>query len=308
MGNWRPFSAAIALLLLAIPAGLSAQTIRFRTSVGAFDMRLNPTNNPNLQEHVDKIAAYVGAGRYHAGVVNRADDGDPNVPDDDFVLQLGGFMADGMDPNEVPVGGFDAVDRFDPVVVDADGDGQVDFDTSGLTNTRGTVSLALASGDPNSGTSSFFVNLGDNSTLDNQGFVPFAVIDNMATIDRIMALDRVDLSRAIGAPGNLAYTDVPLTNDGGLVVLETVTVVSDSNFSFIGPLRDAYNLDPTGGSGSGSTLLDTLNGALGASSTSSGMAGLFEPAAVVGPEVPEPAALALVLTAGAACAGRRRRR
>ena len=110
------------------------------------------------------------------------------------------------------------------------------------TNTRGTVSLAL-SANPNTGSASFFVNLTDNTFLDNQGFVPFAEISDMTVIDRIMGLDRVDISSDVFQSGSLAYTDVPLDQRGELVVLETASVVSDSSLVFVGPLRNAFGLD-----------------------------------------------------------------
>lgn len=225
-------SVLLLTLVAAVPA--SAQTLRWQTSVGSFDMLLNPTNNDGLQPLVDNMIANVTAGVYHETVVNRAPDG--------FVLQIGSFMTDSTNVEEIPFFGFDPVDAFDPVVVDANNDGQIDFDRSELTNTRGTVSLAL-SNSPNSGSSSYFINIGDNAFLDNQGFVPFATIPDMSTVDRIMGLDKVDLSAAVQQSGSLAYTDVPLDAEGDLILIESVAVVSQSNIAFSGPLRDAFGVD-----------------------------------------------------------------
>jgi cyclophilin family peptidyl-prolyl cis-trans isomerase len=229
---------AAAALLLVIHTGAVAQTMRFTTNVGSFDMVLNPNNDPNLQPIVDNVVAYIGLGRYHFSAVNRAADAQPG-PADDFVLQMGGFLGFQPTPELWP-GLHTPIEKFsDGVVVDSDGDGQVDFDA--LSNTRGTVSLALAAGNPNSGTSSFFINLGSNTFLDDQGFVPFARIENMATIDRIMQLTQVDLSDEVGEPGNLAYIDVPVTDAGRLVVVKDVQVL-DPNFSFVGPIASALQL------------------------------------------------------------------
>ncbi|MCA9240581.1 MAG: peptidylprolyl isomerase [Planctomycetales bacterium] len=289
----RPILPAVIALLVLGASLTEAQTVRFLTSVGAFDMRLNPTDNPNLQSHIDNLVAYVGSGRYHAGVVNRAPDG--------FVLQLGGFMGEGVSIDTLPLGGFDATDAFNNVTVDANNDGQVDFSTNGLTNTRGTVSLALAAGDANSGTSSFFVNIGDNSFLDSQNFVPFAVIDNMATIDRIMALEKVDLSSQVGQPGSLAYTDVPVTADGELVVLESIMVISESSFSFEGPIRSAAGL-PEKGSPASLNISDMGLAATSGSAPSSSASALSASTA----SAPEPAALVLLSLSGLLAARRRR--
>ena len=69
------------------------------------------------------------------------------------------------------------------------------------------MSLAVSGGGPNTGTSSFFINLGDNSGLDSQGFVPFARIVDMTTVDGIMALEKTNLT---GDPNDLTFNNVPL--------------------------------------------------------------------------------------------------
>jgi cyclophilin family peptidyl-prolyl cis-trans isomerase len=228
------------VLALLTTTGAFAQTMRFNTNVGSFDMELNPNNDANLQPLVDNIVAYIGLGKYHFSAVNRAADGEAGTADD-FVLQMGGFMGfpsvpDLWAPLHTPIEKLN-----DGVTVDADGDGQVDFNS--ISNTRGTVSLALQSGQPNSGTSSFFINLGDNNFLDSQGFVPFARISNMNTIDKILQLSQRDLSSQAGQSGSLAYTDVPLTEDGRIVVVKSVQVVDAAeDFSFVGPIMNHLKL------------------------------------------------------------------
>ncbi|TWT95858.1 Peptidyl-prolyl cis-trans isomerase B [Botrimarina colliarenosi] len=282
-------------LVLAFAAASPAQTIRFQTSAGAFDMLLNPTGNADLQPLVDNMIANVGAGVYHNSVVNRAVD--------DFVLQIGSFQADSALLGDVPQFGFDSTKSFDPVIVDSNGDGQVDFNTSGLTNTIGTVSLALSSAGPNSGSASFFINLTDNSFLDSQGFVPFATIADLTTVDRIMALDKIDLSAAVGQSGSLAYTDVPLASDGDLVVIETASVISQDSHVFVGPLRDAYGLDDLPMAGDASELanlnaiVDNALSSMGTSNASS--------AAAFASAVPEPTTVLLAMIGLVAAAHRR---
>lgn len=272
--------APLALFLLAVTSVAPAQTVRFQTSVGAFDMLLNPTNNANLQPLVDNMLANVAAGLYRRSVVNRAVE--------DFVLQIGSFTTESRQLSEVPQFGFDSTNSFDPVVVDTDGDGQVDFDTSALTNTRGTISLALSSAGPNSGSASFFVNLTDNSFLDAQGFVPFAQIADMTVIDRIMGLDIIDLSSDVGQQGSLAYTDVPLASDGNLVVIETATVISESNTLFLGPLRNAFGIEGVSGgsSSSSSSSSASMNSIMASAISASNGSSLA---------IPEPTALFLAM-------------
>ncbi|HEX6964051.1 MAG TPA: peptidylprolyl isomerase, partial [Lacipirellula sp.] len=233
--------AAAALVLLTYSGAVAQTTMRFETNVGSFDMVLNPNNDPALQPIVDNIVAYIGLGRYHFSAVNRAADGSTPSADDDFVLQMGGFMGFPPVP-DLWASLHKPIEKLsDGVVVDSDGDGQVDFNA--ISNTRGTVSMALQAGNPNSGTSSFFINLGDNNFLDDQGFVPFARIEDMATVDRIMRLTQTDLSQEVGQSGSLAYIDVPVTDDGLMVVVNDVDVVSAApDFSFVGPIASALQL------------------------------------------------------------------
>lgn len=231
----RASTIAFALAVSFASTGW-AQTVRFQTNVGSFDMLLNPTNNTDLQPLVDNMLANVAAGVYHRAVVNRAVD--------DFVLQIGSFQTDSVKLGETPLNGWESTDSLNPVLVDADNNGAVDFNTTGLTNTRGTVSLALSAGNANSGSASFFVNLSDNSFLDSQDFITFATISDMTPIDRIMALDMVDISSDVNQSGSLAYTDVPLADADELVIIESVAVVSESNISFVGPLQTAFGFEP----------------------------------------------------------------
>ena len=228
------------VLALLTTTGAFAQTMRFTTNVGSFDMELNPNNDANLQPLVDNIVAYIGLGKYHFSAVNRAADGEAGTADD-FVLQMGGFMGFPSTPDlwaslHTPIEKLN-----DGVVVDGNGDGAVDFNA--ISNTRGTISLALQSGQPNSGTSSFFINLGDNNFLDSQGFVPFARISDMTTIDKIMQLSQQDLSSQAGQSGSLAYTDVPITADNRIVVVKSIQVIDAAeDFSFVGPIMNHLKL------------------------------------------------------------------
>jgi peptidyl-prolyl cis-trans isomerase A (cyclophilin A) len=224
MSGLRSYLAA-GLITLIVPAAAMAQTMRFETSVGNIDMQLNPTNDPNLQPLVDNMVAYIGLGRYHYTSINRA------APD--FVLQMGSFLGFPPTTNDF-LGLIQEINRLDPVIVDADNNGAVDFNT--LSNTRGTVSLAL-SNSPNSGTSSFFINLADNSGLDDQGFVPFARINDMTAVDRIMDLQTTSLT---GNPNDLTFSDVPLLDNGRMVVIRSVRVLQAApEFSFVGPVQAA---------------------------------------------------------------------
>jgi peptidyl-prolyl cis-trans isomerase A (cyclophilin A) len=93
-----------------------------------------------------------------------------------FVLQGGGFKR--ID------GDLEAVETpRDPVPSEAD---------NGLSNSAVySVALALAGGDADSGTTQFFINLKDNSHLDEQDFTVFGiVVDGLDVVDTIVDTER----------------------------------------------------------------------------------------------------------------------
>ncbi|HEX6963153.1 MAG TPA: peptidylprolyl isomerase [Lacipirellula sp.] len=304
---------AAAALVLLIHCGAAGQTtMRFATNVGSFDMVLNPNNDPALQPIVDNIVAYIGLGRYHFSAVNRAADGSTPSADDDFVLQMGGFMGFPPVP-DLWASLHKPIEKLsDGVVVDSNGDGQVDFDA--ISNTRGTVSMALQAGNPNSGTSSFFINLGDNAFLDADGFVPFARIEDMATVDRIMRLTQTDLSQEAGQSGSLAYVDVPVTDDGLMVVVNDVDVVSAApDFSFVGPIASALQLAQRNSTAAASITAppaeESLSSLLADESPLRSEALAADSAALHAAAIPEPSTIALGALGifASLLAGRRRR-
>jgi cyclophilin family peptidyl-prolyl cis-trans isomerase len=205
-----------ALLVAILSCSAHAQTVRFETNVGSFDMGLNPTHEPRLQGNVDNLLQYVTSGRYDNTVINRAEP--------DFVLQMGTYQSPGAKP-PATASGFVPIVAFPPVI------GVPAADT-GLSNTSGMVGFALSGGylnlDHNSATSSFYINLNNNSFLDAD-FTIFAQIPDMATINAIMALPHVDYTQVPGFgadSGNLGFTDVPLLANGDLVVITRAFVVA----------------------------------------------------------------------------------
>lgn len=210
----------LVVVLIAVSVNpAAAQVVRFETTVGDFDMVLNPTNNPVLQPHVDNMLAYVEDNRYEASWINRAAEG--------FVLQLGGFYSHTKRP-PITIASTRSVFPFNPVP------GEPATEIDGLSNTIGTVSLALP-GDgmggtnQDAGTSSFFINLTSNSFLDAD-FTVFAAISDMTVINQIMALMQIDYTALpdFGAgAGNLGFSDVPLDERGFQVFVRRAFEISD---------------------------------------------------------------------------------
>jgi cyclophilin family peptidyl-prolyl cis-trans isomerase len=181
-------------------------------------MVLNPTNNSRLQGHVDNLLDYVNDNRYNGSWINRADTG--------FVLQMGGFFAHTKRPPPT-IDSTRPVDAFDPIR----GEPASTFPGGQFSNTTGTVALALPAGNPNGGTSSFFVNLADTNTFLDEQFTVFAAIPDMTVVNQIMALTKIDRTTEpnFGAgPGNLAFTDVPIAANGFQVFIKRAFVVEDA--------------------------------------------------------------------------------
>jgi len=138
---------------------LRLPVVRLETTLGAFDLRLFPADAPG---HVANFLAYVSDGFYVDTLVHRVIDG--------FVIQGGGFTT----------GPTRKAPTRPAITTEAD---------NGLSNQRGTVSLALSGNDANSGTSQWFINLTDNSFLDAPavpGFTVFGEVSRgMAVVDAI---------------------------------------------------------------------------------------------------------------------------
>jgi peptidyl-prolyl cis-trans isomerase A (cyclophilin A) len=127
--------------------------VKFVTTAGEFTM------------HVTRAWAPRGADRFYNLVRHHYFDGDA------FFRVLNGFMAQvGMSPYPAVSKAWENADiKDDPVT---------------QSNNRGYVSFAMAG--PNTRTTQFFINYGNNAALDKSGFAPFAqVTDGMDVVDKL---------------------------------------------------------------------------------------------------------------------------
>jgi cyclophilin family peptidyl-prolyl cis-trans isomerase len=280
MPNRLSLALVVATLLASAavaPRASAQQVVRFQTTVGDFDMVLNPTDNPVFDAHVENMLHYIETDAYRGSWINRAAEG--------FVLQMGGFFSH---TKRVPIdiSSTRPVATIDPVP------GEPASQNPGFSNTVGTVAMALSGGsggtNQDSGTSSFFVNLTDNNFLDAD-FTVFAAIPDMTTINKIMALSQVDLTEDpdFGAgSGNLAFSDVALDENNFQVFVKRTFVVND-------PLAAAK-------------AIAGVQSVMAASQTAAGLGSAdFAP---LGGGVPEPATATILLIGSAALTGIRRRR
>ena len=129
---------AAALLGLGLPALAANPQVQFRTSAGDFVVELYPDKAP---ETVKNFLGYVSEGFYDGTIFHRVIA--------NFMVQGGGFGPDyAQKPTHAPVvhEGREAL-------------------AAGLHNKRGSVAMART-GDPDSATAQFFVNVVDNDQLD----------------------------------------------------------------------------------------------------------------------------------------------
>jgi cyclophilin family peptidyl-prolyl cis-trans isomerase len=127
------------------------------TSEGDITVELDRQKAPIT---VKNFLDYVDAGFYDGTIFHRV------IPD--FMIQGGGMTPDMSEKK-----------TRDPIKNESG---------NGLSNTRGTIAMARTN-DPNSATSQFFINVGDNANLDTYGggYAVFGkVTDGMDVVDKIV--------------------------------------------------------------------------------------------------------------------------
>lgn len=157
--------ALSAALSLALPFAhaQNAPKVTLETSMGTVVVQLDPAKAPLS---VTNFLKYVNDGHYNGTVFHRI------IPT--FMVQGGGFTADNRQkPTRAPI----AIES-----------------NNGLKNNRGTIAMART-GDPNSATAQFFINVVDNNFLNytapnaqGYGYAVFGqVISGMDVVDKIRA-------------------------------------------------------------------------------------------------------------------------
>jgi len=163
----RPFLIAAAMLAaaFAVPAFAANPQVEFDTTAGKIKMELYPDAAPKT---VANFLDYVKAKHYDGTQFHRVISG--------FMVQGGGFTPDFKQKPVKP-----------PIAIESEQSSK-----AGLMNVPGTVAMART-GDPNSATAQFFINVADNKFLnfrsaDPQGYgytVFGKVIEGMDVVDKI---------------------------------------------------------------------------------------------------------------------------
>jgi peptidyl-prolyl cis-trans isomerase A (cyclophilin A) len=162
VASWkRALTVGIVVVgALAAPVSAWAQKVRLSTTEGDIVIELDAAKAPKT---VANFVQYVKAKHYEGTVFHRV------IPN--FMIQGGGMTADMKEkPTRAPI----------PLE-----------SRNGLVNVRGSVAMART-GDPNSATSQFFINVKDNDFLnaeqsrDGHGYTVFGkVIEGMDVVDKI---------------------------------------------------------------------------------------------------------------------------
>jgi len=168
--------AVTSALLLGVSVAAQAQKVKLATSAGDIVIELDKAKAPKT---VENFVQYVKDGHYNGTVFHRV------IPS--FMIQGGGMTADMTEKKTRP-----------PIPLES---------KNGLSNVRGSIAMART-GDPNSATSQFFINVQDNPRLDaasardGNGYAVFGKV--------ISGMDVVDKIRVVPTSSKGMHDDVPM--------------------------------------------------------------------------------------------------
>ncbi|MBL8809123.1 MAG: peptidylprolyl isomerase [Planctomycetaceae bacterium] len=176
--------------------------VRFQSTQGTFDVELLDDDAPIT---VQNFVNYMETGAWQNLIVHRSET--------DFVIQSGGFT---VSSNSV----ISSVAANAPITNE--------FNAAN-SNVYGTLSMALAGSDINSGTNNWFINVLDNSALDAGKYTVFGNVigTGMTVVTQINQLTSHDLSTLYGSS---ALENVPLTsfNAGNVTLSGTIDITQGS--------------------------------------------------------------------------------
>ncbi len=178
--------AAFAALAASAQTAAAAPKVKLATSLGDIVLQLDPAKAPKT---VENFLQYVKDKHYDGTIFHRVIDG--------FMIQGGGFTPDMQQKPTRP-----------PIPLEAG---------NGLKNDAYTIAMART-GNPDSATSQFFINVKDNAALnapnpDGHGYAVFGKV--------VSGKDVVDKIKAVETTNRGMHQSVPATP----VVIKSATVV-----------------------------------------------------------------------------------
>ncbi|MCC4265027.1 peptidylprolyl isomerase [Oceanimonas baumannii] len=169
--------------LLSATSALAGPKVELVTSLGNLEIELNEEAAPKT---VANFLRYVDDGSYKGTLFHRLIPG--------FVVQGGGFDSD-----------YERLPTYDPVQNESG---------NGLSNAAGTIAMARTQ-DPHSATRQFYINLGNNTSLDGGRRAGYTVFGKVVKGEEV--LERMSLVPT-GMSLQLRARDVPETP----IILEQV--------------------------------------------------------------------------------------
>lgn len=201
--------------------------VQMQTSQGTIDLQLYNTEAPIT---VQNFLSYVNSGQYNNTLFYRAVQGFVDQTGADYPVDQNSNPINASTPSDTLVGNINTLSNAPTI--------QNEYSDS-RPNVLGTIAMAKVSGNPNSASTEWFINLADNSqNLDNQngGFTVFGQVigDGMTVAQTIGNLPTLG---SYGASGT--YADLPVVNyqsggnieAGNLVLVPTVSVVPAISYS-----------------------------------------------------------------------------
>ena len=181
-------TSLVCLTALALPTSAADKPkVMLETSMGNITIELDPEKAPKT---VENFLGYTSAKYYDGTIFHRVIE--------DFMIQGGGFTADMIEKPTAP-----------PVKNESG---------NGLSNVKGSIAMARTN-NPDSATSQFFINTGNNTRLDTAGggYTVFGkVVEGMDVVEKIRKV-----ATETKFAGGQALEDVPKTP----VVIKSARVV-----------------------------------------------------------------------------------
>ena len=197
------FAAVFLLGLVGRASAADTTYVRFNTILGPIDVQMLSDEEPNT---VANFLSYVTSKAYNASIIHRS----TSIAVDGIAVIQGGSYYDNVNLSAINTGA------------------PINNEFTGISNLRGTLTMALLTGEPDSATSGWFFNTTDNSAaLDPQDFVVFGRVANSASLAVMDAL------QAIPVPNpplfNSPFDEIPLfdyTTGNGVLLSNLVEVDS----------------------------------------------------------------------------------
>jgi cyclophilin family peptidyl-prolyl cis-trans isomerase len=168
--------------------------VDMETSMGTIKIQLDDGHAPIT---VKNFLDYVDDKHYDGTIFHRVIES--------FMIQGGGFKPELKNANNIDAIKASEKKTRAPIKNEA---------PNGLSNTRGTIAMARTN-DPDSATAQFFINVEDNSRLDQPRYCVFGkVIEGMDVVDKIRKVK----TKSLIIQGQRAMSDIPVED----VVIKSV--------------------------------------------------------------------------------------